>query len=204
MDKFFIGTFFVIIAFILLLISMDYYVTSQNASVQQGYRGVPYVSYAGVAAMQNDSLPTVLSDLGMDSSIEPIQSAKFKAVKKPSFTVLYRESSADQTLGWYEGDSYTEIQDVVGTTEKPKPFADEGKEFCLYLDVFFGQNYQWSTDASKNTDGPHVKIYPMQEDGETVKNSYLIAWEDWGRDKDYNDMVLRLDGVELIDLDESE
>lgn len=104
MDRFFIGTLTVIVIFVGIIVGMDFYVKSQNASAPQVDSRAQLIYPSGLRYSPIDPLPTVLSDLGIDSNTTAIQSAKFKAIKKPSVTVLYQSTAATQDLGWNEED----------------------------------------------------------------------------------------------------
>jgi hypothetical protein len=45
-----------------------------------------------------------------------------------------------------------------------------------------------------------MKVYRTRVDGQLVAHSYLLAWEDLstGGTGDYNDMVVRIDGVQAV------
>lgn len=59
----------------------------------------------------------------------------------------------------------------------------------------------WFTETILNRDlRDHVYAYQTQIDGHIVPFSYILAWEDWANgDWDYEDMIVRVDGVEAVD-----
>lgn len=110
-------------------------------------------------------------------------------------------------LGWYTpevGDNWVIGGDSTGLPSGAHIDPIDGK-FGLSIWTGYwpeeGEDYQWYTEEGLNSDlARHARIFAAEVGGETIPYSYVIAWEDMPNlgDADFQDMIVRIDGVELV------
>lgn len=125
----------------------------------------------------------------------------FEPVDKVSARVLQKNGSATVSLGWYQGEKETILFKEFQAATEAKEFQPGKEKFGIYITVSFDKNYQWYTEPEKNKGNNQVKIYPAMKNGEKIDNSFILAWEDvplGTLDDDFQDVIIRVDGVKPV------
>jgi len=165
---------------------------------------------SSVAAFE-PGLQTLFDDLGYSVNVyeDEIRGDVFFQVQESyaSIEAQYASLQRGSALGWYyEGVDPTW---VVGGSLTGLPqttqLGDIGAFFGLALWTNYNDqetmDYTWYSEDWRNVDlADHMKVYRTRVDGQLVAHSYLLAWEDLPASGggDYNDMVVRLDGVQAV------
>ncbi len=156
-------------------------------------------------------LQQVFNDLGysIDVFTDEIYGDVFFQVQETEAWIIEQYSSLENgsALGWYtntDPDNW-----LIGGMYTGLPthslFPDISDVFGLTLWTNYSglerRDLHWFSERSLNSDGAdHVHVYQNRMDGQLVPHSYVLAWEDLPNlgDADFQDMVVRLDGVQAV------
>ncbi len=159
------------------------------------------------------SLQIVMNALGysINANNDIMSGELFFQINQSNATIINQYSSLSRgtAFGWYDGTSM-ENWLIGGILTGLQPSA-----YLPDLDGVFGFNIwtnyngqerpemdeHWYSERALNRDGAdHLYVYRTEVNGQYVPNSYILAWEDWAYgDWDYEDMVVRVDGVQAVD-----
>lgn len=156
-------------------------------------------------------LQQVFNDLGysIDVFTDEIYGDVFFQVQETEAWIIEQYSALENgsALGWYTGsdpDNWL-IGGIYTGLPSHSFFPDISDVFGLTLWTNYSglerQDYQWFTESSLNADiADHVHVYQNRLNGQLVPHSYVLAWEDLPNlgDADFQDMVIRLDGVQAV------
>ncbi len=168
---------------------------------------------AGLAFGQasSQSLQSALDGLGysINVSTDVLYGELFFQQQQDDVRIIFQESSQYliEALGWY---SVTEEGEwLIGGTETGFPSEATMPVIAGEFGFAFHPNYTgtgfisgiWYSEQALNSDGAnHLWVFPTEINGQVVPHSYILAWEDLagGGDHDFQDMVVRVDGVEIV------
>jgi cytochrome c biogenesis protein CcmG/thiol:disulfide interchange protein DsbE len=160
------------------------------------------------------ALEARLTAMGYDAKTvaNPMEVTLFEAVGRPVVTALEKHAGTDIAFGWYQGEAHNLLFDMetlgradpmglLGVAGVAAELQPDAGPFGFYIAARWDKAYLWRTESHRNSDGPHVKVYPAMDTGNVVPNAYLLCWEDipLGTIADeYYDLLVRVDGVRPV------
>jgi len=157
------------------------------------------------------ALQQIFDDLGysIDVFSDEIYGDVFFQVEESEAWIIEQYSSLERgsAMGWYTAENADNW--LIGGINTGLPshavLPDFTDVFGLTLWTNYSQlenqDYQWYSERLLNGDqADHVHVYQNRLEGQLVPHSYVLAWEDLPNlgDADFQDMVVRLDGVQAV------
>jgi hypothetical protein len=123
----------------------------------------------------------------------PLLVQSFKPKGDVVLTWLDKHTPKPVQIGWQQGDQVHPLLMTDSIMNIPTPLMTSDEDLGLFVIV----KEEVETKFQLDDQIQNTRVYPLLNKGEVVDSSYIICWEVDG-DGDFNDVIMRLVGVDVI------
>lgn len=159
----------------------------------------PVQQLAEEAAMQEPSLETLLLKWGYSKEQinKPHSVSSYQPHGEVRLIWIAKHTNKHIQIVWYQKDETHPLLLTDNIMHIPSILQTKEEPLGLRIHVLDEMPYSVDLDAQQNNGEERVKVYPDLQDGKEGSFAFILCWEVDG-DRDYNDVILRIENVEIV------